>query len=250
MASANHMAQIETPDFVTILAEKFPNNYFFQHLYFWQYLVYSLIVAALLSIFAYLATRKLQFIPGRLQNIVEIIVSSLDDFVCGMLGKQGRRFVPFIGTIFIYVLSMNLFGLIPFMKSATANLSTTFALSLCVFFYVQYAAVKQLGFVGYVDHLLGKPRGGLAFTVILPLFMLFMHIVSELIKPITLSLRLRSNILADDMLLGALSGFGIKGLPLLFFCMMLVIISAIIQAFVFSLLSTVYFAIFLTDENH
>ena len=80
--------------------------------------------------------------------------------------------------------------------------------------------------------------------------MLFMHIVSELIKPVSLSLRLRSNIFADDMLLTALAGFGIKGLPLLMFSTFIVIISALVQAVVFSLLSTIYFALFLVEEEH
>jgi len=186
---------------------------------------------------------------GRLQNALEAFVSLIDDFVCGIIGKDGRKFVPFIGTLFIYILCMNLAGLIPFMRSATSSLSTTFALALCVFFYVHYSAIKKLGFVGYLDHLMGKPRGGLALTIVLPLFMFFMHIVSELIKPVSLSLRLRSNIFADDMLLAALSGFGMKGLPLLLFCTFIVIISALVQALVFSLLSTIYFALFLVEEE-
>jgi F-type H+-transporting ATPase subunit a len=96
---------------------------------------------------------------------------------------------------------------------------------------------------------MGKPRGGLALSIVLPLFMFFMHIVSELIKPVSLSLRLRSNIFADDMLLSALSGFGMKGLPLLLFSTFIVIISALVQALVFSLLSTIYFALFLVEEE-
>jgi F-type H+-transporting ATPase subunit a len=79
--------------------------------------------------------------------------------------------------------------------------------------------------------------------------MLFMHIVTELIKPVSLSLRLRSNIFADDMLLAALSGFGLKGLPFLFFSMFIVVIAAVVQAVVFSLLSTIYFAIFLVHDE-
>jgi F-type H+-transporting ATPase subunit a len=235
-------------DIIGFLSQKFPHNVFLQYLYSWGDLAYALLVVFLISLCAYAAARKPQRIPGRLQTIAELIVGGLDDFVCGMLGSQGRKLTPFIGTLFIYILSMNLLGLIPGLRSATADLSTTFGLALCVFVYVHFLAIKKLGFFGYVDHLLGKPRGALAATVIFPLFLLCLHIITELIKPVTLSLRLRSNIMADDLLLSSLSGFGIKALPLLLFCTALVIITAIVQAAVFSLLSTVYFAIFLTEE--
>jgi len=169
----------------------------------------------------------------------------LDDFICGILGAKGRRYTPFIGTLFIYILFMNLFGIIPLMKSPTASWSTTLALAICVFVYVQYTAIRELGFLGYLDHLMGKPRGILAFSVFIPLMMLILHIVSELVRPISLSLRLRSNIWGDDLLLSVLSGFGLGGVPLLVFSSLLAILAAVVQAVVFSLLTTIYFALVL-----
>jgi F-type H+-transporting ATPase subunit a len=241
----------ELPTLVTIIAEAFHSAPWSGHLLVWQNLIYALFVVFILAIIAIAAASKHSLIPGRLQGAVEVYIGTIDDFVCGILGPSGRRFVPFIGTLFIYILFMNLIGLVPFMRSATSSLSTTLALALCVFIYVHFSAIKELGFLGYLDHLMGKPRGIVAISVILPLFMLFMHIVSELIKPVSLSLRLRSNIFADDMLLAALSGFGLKGLPFLFFSMFIVVIAAVVQAVVFSLLSTIYFAIFLVhDEEH
>jgi len=239
----------ELSNLVTIVAEAFHDKPWAKYLIIWQDLIYALLVVLILTLIAIIATRKKGFIPGRAQNAVEIFVGGVDDFVCGILGPSGRRFVPFIGTLFIYILFMNLIGLVPFMKSATSSLSTTLALALCVLIYVHYSAIKELGFLGYLDHLMGKPRGVVAFSVILPVFMLFMHIVTELIKPVSLSLRLRSNIFADDMLLAALSSFGLKGLPFLFFSMFIVVIAAVVQAVVFSLLSTIYFAIFLIHDE-
>ena len=240
----------ELPNLVTVLAEIFHSAPWAKYLVLWENVCFALIIVIFLTIVAYFGCRKKAMIPGRLQNVLEVFVALVDDFVCGILGKHGRKFVPFIGTLFIYILCMNLAGLIPFMKSATSSLSTTFGLALCVFLYVHYSAIKELGFIGYIDHLMGRPRGGLALSIILPLFMFFIHIVSELIKPVSLSLRLRSNIFADDMLLSALAGFGIKGLPLLMFSTFIVIISALVQAMVFSLLSTIYFALFLVEEEH
>ncbi len=188
-------------------------------------------------------------IPGGLQNAVEAVVAGIDDFVCGLLGPKGRRYTPFIGTLFIYILFMNLSGIIPFMKASTSSWSTTLALALCVFIYVQYAAIREMGFFGYLDHLAGKPRGIMAFIFVLPLLMFFLHVLTELIRPISLSLRLRSNIWGDDLLLAVLAGFGIKGLPLLLLNMLMGILTAVVQTVVFCLLSTIYFTLALTHEK-
>jgi len=240
----------ELPDIFAVLAGRFPASPFFKFIYLWEHVSYSLIIVLLLGVLAYFAGRTKSLVPGgRLQNCAEIVVGGLDDFVCGILGPKGRNYAPFIGTLFIYILFMNLSGLIPFIKASTASWSTTLALSLCVFFYVQWTAVKELGFLGYLDHLAGKPRGVLAWTIILPLFMLFLHIITELIRPLSLSLRLRGNIWGDEVLIGLLSGFGIKGLPLLFFNMSMAVLTAIVQAVVFCLLTTIYFALVLTGEE-
>jgi F-type H+-transporting ATPase subunit a len=96
---------------------------------------------------------------------------------------------------------------------------------------------------------MGKPRGFLAFTLFIPVIMLILHIVSEIIRPVSLSLRLRSNIWGDDMLLAFLAGFGIKGLPLLLFNGLITILASLVQAVVFCLLTTIYFALILTGEE-
>ncbi|MDD5692126.1 MAG: F0F1 ATP synthase subunit A [Candidatus Omnitrophica bacterium] len=239
----------ELPDIFSILAERFPGNPFFKFIYLWEHITFSLIIVLVLGILAYFACSKKSLIPGRLQAAFEIIAGGLDDFVCGIMGPKGKRYTPFIGTLFVYILFMNLSGLIPFIKASTASWSTTLALALCVFFYVQYTAIKELGFLGYMDHLAGRPRGVLAFTVIMPLFMLFLHIITELIRPLSLSLRLRGNIWGDEILIGLLAGFGIKGLPLLFFNMCMAVLTAVVQAGVFCLLTTIYFALVLTHEE-
>lgn len=212
-------------------------------------LIFSLVVIIFLSSLAYCTSKKSALIPTRLQSVLEVVVGGVDDFVCGILGPQGRKYTPFIGTLFLYILFMNLLGIIPFMKSPTASWSTTLALALCVFIYVQYAAIKELKLSGYIDHLMGNPRGVIAYTAVIPLFLFLMHIVGELIKPISLSLRLRSNIWGDEMLLEIVSSFGLKGLPLLFFNSLIATIKGIVQAFVFCLLATVYFAIYISTEE-
>lgn len=241
----------ELPNLVRLLEKAVAHTPLANFLALWENIIFSGLIILIISLIAYLASRKPALIPGRLQNTVEILAGGLDDFVCGVLGPQGRRFTPFIGTLFIYILFMNLFGLIPMMKSPTSSWSTTLALALCVFFYVQYTAIKELGVLGYVDHLLGKPRGALAFSVFIPLLMFMLHVVSEFfVRPLSLSLRLRSNIWGEEMLFAVIAKFGVGGVPLLFFNSLLAIMAALVQAVVFCLLSTIYFSLVLPHPEH
>lgn len=248
MAETN-IAAPELPDFITILAGKLGPGELSSVLHAWGPVIFSFIIVLGLSAISLIASRRLVMVPNRLQAAFELLVGGMDTFICGMLGPKGRTFTPFIGTLFIYILLMNLSGIVPLARSSTASWSTTLALALCVFFYLQYTGIKELGLFGYIDHLLGKPRGILAFSVVIPLLMLILHITSELVRPISLSLRLRSNIWGDDMLLAVLAGFGLKGAPLLFFNMLSTILVSVVQAGVFCLLTTIYFALVLTHEE-
>ncbi len=241
---------LELPNFVTLLHEHYKGAPWANFLGRWEDVVFSLMLVTFLIIFAWLAGRKILTLPTRNQSIAEVFVLAIDSFVCGILGPRGRKYTPFIGTMFLYIVAMNLLSIVPFMKSATANWSITLGLALCVFFYVQYTAFREFGFLGYFDHLMGNPRGWLGLTIVFPLLMFFLHVVSELIRPVTLSLRLRSNMWGDDLLLAVLASFGLKGVPLFLFSGILTIISAIVQAVVFSLLTTIYFALIINQSSH
>ncbi len=247
---ATQQTQHELPNIVSLLADHLGRaTHLGALVYLWENVIFSLLSVFIISFIVYLASRKQKIIPNRLQNAVELVVGAADDFICGILGPNGRKHTPFIGTLFIYIIFMNLLGIIPFMKSPTASLSTTLGLALCVFVYVQYTAFKEFGFLGYLDHMMGRPRGFLAASVFIPVMMFILHIVSELVRPISLSLRLRSNIWGDDMLLSVLAGLGLAGVPLLVFSLLLAIVAALVQALVFSLLTTIYFSLVLTYEG-
>ncbi|MBF0619505.1 MAG: F0F1 ATP synthase subunit A [Candidatus Omnitrophica bacterium] len=244
-------ANPEFPNIISMLGEHFKGQPLGAFLMSWESTIYCVLVIGLLSAVAYYATRRRALVPGMLQNAAEFYVTGVDDFVCSVLGPRGRKYTPFIGTLFIYILAMNYLGLIPFFKSPTAELSTTVGLSLIVFVYVQYTALKELGVFGYVDHLMGKPRGIMALTIIMPIFMLVLHLVGELIRPLSLSLRLRSNIWGDEMLLALLASKGLAGIPILFMNFVLVVMTSTIQAGIFALLTLIYFALILVhDEEH
>ena len=241
----------EFPNLIGLLAEQLKGAPAGHLLHVWESLIYSVFVVILLATVAFFATRKRMIIPGRLQNFAEFFVVSVDEFVCSILGSQGRKYTPFIGTLFIYILVMNLLGLIPFLKSPTSEWSNTLGLGLIVFAYVQYIAFKELGIVGYADHMMGKPRGIMAWTIIMPLFMFALHLIGEVVRPFSLSLRLRSNILAEEKLLAVFTGLGGYVGGTLGGCFMYLfdLIGATVQALVFSVLTLVYFALILTHEE-
>jgi F-type H+-transporting ATPase subunit a len=238
----------ELPNIISILAGKFPQNHFFSFLFLWENVVFSLFAVLAVGVLVYCAGRRLALVPSRGQSFLELFVDGADNFICGVLGPQGRHYTPFIGTLFLYIVVMNIMGLVPMLKAPTSSWSTTLALAMCVFFYVQFTGIRKLGFLGYMDHLAGKPRGVLAFSAVVPLLLFVLHVLSELIRPLSLSLRLRSNIWGDDLLLAVLAGFGLKGMPLLVLNIFSGFLVAIIQGVVFCMLSTIYFSLVLTEE--
>ncbi len=260
-ANAGHAGGGGTQGFTNIIALIAGANHgapwaaFLEH---YEILVFSIFIALLLLLIAFLASRNPKMVPTGLQNGVEMVVEGLTDFIVGILGpKHGPRFVPFLGTLFLYILAMNLFGLIPFMHSPTASLNVTVALALTVFVYVQFIGFRELGPLGWVDHMLGSPRD-LTGWLLAPL-MLPIHILGELAKPISLSCRLFGNIFGEDMLLVAFASLGVTMLPFqqlpfgipmhaLFFP--LALLGSALQAMVFTVLSSIYILLMLPHEHH
>ena len=243
---------------IALLAGANPHAAWAHFLEHYEVLVFSLLVALLLVLVAFLAGRNPQLVPSGLQNGVEMVVEGLSDFIISIIGpKQGPRFVPFLGTLFIYILAMNLFGLIPFMHSPTASLNVTVALALTVFVYVQYIGFRELGPLGWLDHMLGSPRD-LTGWLLAPL-MLPIHILGELAKPISLSCRLFGNIFGEDMLLVAFATLGVTmlpfkqlpfGVPMHAIFFPLALLGSALQALVFTVLSSIYILLMLPHEHH
>lgn len=248
----------ELPNFITVIVGFLGKDTTVGHfLHQWENFIFSFLSVIILGVVVSAASKRATLVPGRLQNLVEFLVEKLDEFICGILGPQGRKHVPFLGTLFIYILFMNLFGLVPFMRSPTANLNQTLALALCVFLYVQYTGVRNFGIKGYVFHMAGEPRDPISIALV-PI-MLPLHIIGELAKPLSLSLRLFGNITGEDVLIVIFVGLGIGmigfmnlpiGLPLHVPFIFLAILTSTIQALVFMLLSTVYFLMMMPHDEH
>ena len=166
----------------------------------WMNVIFALFIVTLLSILAVRAYRYRALIPGPFQNGVEYVVESLYNFFRSILGDEARRYTPFLGTLFVYILTMNVFALFPGMMSPPGGpygINTTLALALCVFTYVQYTGIRRLGPLRYLDHMMGEPRDIIGW-ILVPLN-LPIHIIGELAKPMSLSLRLFGNITGEDV---------------------------------------------------
>jgi len=219
-------------------------------LLFWN----SVLVALLLVAFALLARKSLQRVPKHFsfQNIGEMIVEGMNDFTTGIIGPEGVKYTPLVGTIFFYILAMNLIGLVPGLHSPTANLSITLALGVVVFVYVQYVGVKSNGVVGHVKHFAG-PMPALA-----PL-MFPVELISEFVKPFTLAIRLFGNIFGEDVIIVVLTGLALKltggyvfgWIPAQFPVLLLSLLTAMVQALVFSMLTCIYISLVSHhDDDH
>jgi F-type H+-transporting ATPase subunit a len=244
----------EVPNFLTLLSHYFiSNSKSAALLYAWENIFFSIAVALLLSALFYAASRQTKMIPTGLQNFMELIVETTQKALVGIMGPEGTKYVPFLGTLFLYILSMNLFGLIPLMKSPTSSLSVTTALAICVFCLVQYLNIKNMGLKGFFYHLLGSPKN-LTGWMIAPL-MFPIELLTQLSRPLTLALRLFGNMLGEKILVGFFSMVGavwLFSLPLQTPALFFALLTGLMQALVFTLLSAVYIflSVMHTEENN
>ncbi len=224
--------------------------------------IFSLFMALVLAVVFILLSRKLDpRRPGRMQMAVEMILGGLYSLFRTILGEDARRYTPYLGSLFIFILCNNLFGIIPLGHAATSSFAnTTFALGALTFLYVQGIALRLNGLGGYLFHMAGSPRSGVEWALVWLFFPL--HLVGELIKPVSLSLRLFGNIFGEEtlvatmVLLGAMISYNLSGgmelvpgLPLQLPFYFLGLLSSTIQALVFTLLSTVYIALWLPHDH-
>ena len=199
----------------------------------------ALLVVILMIVFVRAATRKMEAIPSGVQNLGEFIVEALNNFTCGIIGPDGSKYTPLVGTLFLYIFLSNLIGEIPGFHSPTSNLTTTLALGLIVFFYVQYVGIRNNGLIGYIKHFMGPMP--LLSPLLFPI-----EVISEIVKPFTLALRLFGNIFGEDTAIAVLATMGITMLPkplllpLQFPVLVLDLLVYFVQALVFALLTATY----------
>jgi len=252
-----HEAAHELPSLIGLITHSMADGPLKSFLEHWEGMIYAFAIAGLVILIAQLAARNPKMIPGRFQNVVEMVVEGVSDFIGGVLGPEGRTFLPFLGSLFIYIVAMNLSGVVPLGKSPTSSINTTAALAICVFVYVHYTALRRNGPLGYLKHLAGSPKSGIEWAFA-PL-MFIIHVVGEIARPVSLALRLFGNVTGEDVLLFAFCSLGVTtlaalhspvGIPFQVPFILLAFLTSFIQALVFTLLSTIYILLWLPHHDH
>lgn len=209
-------------------------------------LIASIVIVAFLSLLiAKLATRALQVVPNGCQNVMEAYIEGVVSMGAGVMGaEKAKKYLPLVATIGIFVFISNVIGIIPGFESPTANINVTLPMALCVFFYYHYEGIKAQGLGHYIAHFAG-PVAWLA-----PL-MFPIEIISHLSRIISLSFRLFGNIKGDDMFLAVMLMLVPWIVPVVFLPYALLTFGAILQAFVFMILTYVYIggAVVLEEEG-
>ncbi len=197
------------------------------------HVTYTWVIMLLLVCLSALAARSLKMVPEGGQNFFELAITGIEDFMIGVTGEEGRFMFPLIASLGFFILCSNYLGVIPGFASPTANLNTTAACALIVVFMTHVLGVKFHG-VKYIKHFMG-PVWWLT-PLILPI-----EIVSHLSRILSLSIRLFGNIFGDELVLSILfflAGLYLAPVPMMF----LGLFTGLVQAFIFCLLSMMYFA--------
>jgi F-type H+-transporting ATPase subunit a len=233
-----------------------------------DHVTYTWVAMIVLAVLAFVASRNVQLVPRGLQNFFEVVLEQFQQMIDDVIGPEGRRFLPLIATLGMFILVENLFSLVPGFNGPTTNLNTTAACALAVFFSYHYIGVRKQGPVTYLKHFMG-PVWWLA-----PL-MFPIEIISHLARPLSLTLRLFGNMFGGHVLLAiifflmgldGLIGWALSGSPLgvvvggiggvimvvftVGFLYPLKILVSFLQAFVFVMLTMLYISGAIEEAEH
>ena len=234
-----------------------------------EHTFFAIVAAVLLILFgirarAALARAKDPVVPADKvgsRNIAELLVQLVVTQSDSIIGKAGRKYVPFFATFFFFILLSNLMGLLPGFAPPTGNLNTTLGLALVSFVGYNVIGVREQG-VGYFKHFVGPmtslPGGRwltkFAFVPVLLIsaaFFFILEVFSHGFRPVSLSLRLFGNMMGDHQVIEAFTNLTKVVVPVAFYALGTLV--AVIQAFVFTLLSMIYVALAIShghDEEH
>jgi F-type H+-transporting ATPase subunit a len=211
------------------------------------------IVMALLLIVFIAAGRMLREVPGRLQNAVEFIWESLENWAVSLGGPDARRHIPLFAAFFLFILFSNWSGLIPpvgkleELRAPTSDVNITIGLALVSFSIFHIEGIRKLGLGGYLGKFfpLYEFRKGIGAGV-LALFVGLIELMLEFVKPVTLSMRLFGNIYGGEVALGVITTLTVSLIPVLLISLELMLNA--IQALIFSVLTLIF--IVLAIESH
>jgi F-type H+-transporting ATPase subunit a len=194
-------------------------------------LIFTWIIIALLTVGAHLVTRRLSSGPtiSRGQNMLEVIVLAILNQIREASQQDPRRYLPFIGTLFIFVATSNILAIVPWFEPPTSSLSVTIALALCVFVAVPIYGIQQKGVRAYLGQYL-QPS-----PIMLPF-----NIIGEVSRTLALAVRLFGNMMSGGMIVAMLLAIAPLFLPIVMQAFGL--LTGLIQAYIFAMLAMVYIA--------
>jgi F-type H+-transporting ATPase subunit a len=195
-----------------------------------KHVFYTWMAMAIIFIFGFIVRRRLTLVPGKLQNVTEVLIGGLDDFAVNSAGDKIKPFVPLLITLFIYILVQNVMGLIPLLDAPTANLNTNLGMALCVFILYHIAGIRKNGF-SYIKQFTGP------MPALMPL-MFPVEVMTHSARVLSLTLRLFGNIRGEEIVMLVLFMLApiISTYPMFF----LFLFIKILQAFVFYMLAMIY----------
>ena len=192
---------------------------------------YTWAVMAILTLFSWLVTRRLRTGPelSRWQNLLEVLVSGMRNQIREVSRQEPGQYLPFVGTLFIFIATANLLNVVPGYMAPTGSLSTTTALAICVFIAVPAYGIASEGPVNYLKRYI-EPT---------PLMLPF-NIIGELSRTIALAVRLYGNIMSGTVIVAILIGLTPFFFPVVM--QLLGLLTGLIQAYIFAILAMVYIA--------
>ncbi len=205
------------------------------------HVVFAIIIAFIIAVFLWLIAKKPKIIPTPVQSFAETLYTMFEGIIIDIIGEDGKRYLPMIGTIGFFIFFCNVAGLFPGFESPTANLNVTAGTAVFVFLYYNFVGVREIGIKKYLRHLAGP------YLWLAPL-MFPIEVISHFSRPLSLSVRLFGNIMGEDMVILILASLipYIVPLPM----MALAIFTSFVQAMVFTMLAIVYLSGAVASEEH
>jgi F-type H+-transporting ATPase subunit a len=213
--------------------------------------------AFLLLVVALVASRRRKLVPHGLYNFVETLVAFIRNEIAipNMGAAHADRYVPYLITAFFFILFMNLLGLVPWASTATANLSVTVMMALFTFVITQAAAIKAMGLKGFLTHLTGGVPKSLwpLWAIMIPV-----EVMGLFTKPFALTVRLFANMVAGHFVILALLGLifvispwvALGAVPMALGIFLLELFVALVQAYIFTMLSALFIGAGLESHGH
>lgn len=225
------------------------------------HIVHGVIIFSILTVCALLYKASLKSVEeeilpdGRvsIKNVFQTAIESLLNLMRGIIPHHTEDYFPLLGSVFIYIFFSNLIGVIPGLLPPTENISSNLAVAITVFVYYHVVGIKRQGWKNYIGHFFGPSLGSsvgmllLRFGFLGPL-MFVIEMISHSVRPVSLSVRLFCNINGDHQVLSIFQDLVPIGVPVAFLAFGIFV--SFVQAFVFTLLSTIYIGLAAETHDH